>query len=212
MLSFRWLTPLAWLSLIVLALPSAADEARDFQVLIDGKSSGEHHLRITADGGKTVVQTSADVRARFGLFNYTYSFRGSEVWDGKQFERASGVCVDGGKRTEVEARNQADRCVVSVNGKSRTLAGCAWTTLQWQLPSGTSLASLDVDTGKRLQVTLQRVAVEKLMLDEERNCTRFHLAGDAQADLWFDDTGRLVRQVSVEDGHRVELRLVRLRR
>ena len=36
--------------------------------------------------------------------------------------------------------------------------------------------------------------------------------GDVEVDVWYDEQGRLARQESVEDGHRMVMELVRVRR
>src|SRR5437588_719541 len=43
-------------------------------------------------------------------------------------------------------------------------------------------------------------------------CTRCRISGQSEADLWYDAQGRLVRQISIEDGHRTLLELKELRR
>lgn len=206
--------------LLILGVPAAhaADpaETRDFLVLIDGKQAGSYQLSVTPNGGKTLVAESARVRIRFGLYTYTYKFDGSEVWDGAHLERLEATSVEGSKRTVVAAVMQGDRATITVNGRGRQDLACPWSTTHWRLPPpgllDRPLAILDVDTGKRVEGRLHLIETVRLQLaGQVRTCKHYRVTGGDQAEVWYDDTDRLVRQQTVEDGHRTELRLTGLR-
>lgn len=207
--------------LLALCAPAAraADtaETRDFQVFVDGKPAGQFHLTVApAEGGKTVVNARAAVRVRFGLYTYTYSYQGTEVWTGDRLERSQGTSTERKKQTSVSAVMQGERATIAVNGQGRTDLPCSWTTTHWRLPPGAkdnpTLAILDVDGGKRLQARLQRIESVRLNIaGQARPCTRYRVSGGDQAEMWFDEGGRLVQQLTVEDGHRTELRLTAIR-
>src|SRR5262249_46621335 len=114
---------------------ASGDEVRQFQVLIDGKPAGTHQFRIASGAaGRTVVTAQADVKARFGLIPYTYSFRGQEVWNGARLESLQCTSLDGGTRTVLSASMDERQIRVTVNGRTRADGPIAWTTLEWQLP------------------------------------------------------------------------------
>ena len=191
----------------------AADKAetRDFQVFVDGKPAGQFHLIVTpAEGGKTIVNARASVRVRFAFYTYTYSYRGTEVWAGDRLERSQGTSIERKKKTTVTAVMQGEQTTITVNGQGRTDLPCAWTTTHWCLPPGArdnpTLAILDVDAGKRLQASLRRIESTPLnVAGQVRTCTRYRVSGGDQAEMWFDETGRLVQQLTVKDGHRTDL-------
>ncbi len=43
-------------------------------------------------------------------------------------------------------------------------------------------------------------------------CQRYRLSGDMAAELWYDESERLVREDTVEEGHRTVIELARIRR
>ena len=56
---------------------------------------------------------------------------------------------------------------------------------------------------------LKRVGYEDVEVTGQRlSCSRWRISGGAEAELWFDSQGLLVRQIGKEDGHPTELRLV----
>jgi hypothetical protein len=213
------LAPALLLSLIPPAAQAAEQaETRDYQVVVDNKPAGHFHLTVSpAPDGKTVVNAEAAVRVRLGLYVYTYRYNGTEVWAGDRLERSHGHSADGGKKHTVAAVMQGDRATITVDGNSRTDLPCSWTTTHWRLPpqakQDATLAVLDVDAGKRLQARLQRIETVRLnVAGQVRDCTHYRVSGGDEAEMWFDENNRLVRQFTIEDGHRTELRLTGVRR
>jgi hypothetical protein len=212
------LCPTLLLSLVAPAARAAGQaEVRDYQVVVDNKPAGHFHLTVSpGEGGKTVVKAEAAVRVRLRLFTYTYSYQGTEVWAGDRLERSWGNSADGGKKHTVAAVIQGDRATITVDGRSRSDLACAWTTTHWRLPPHTgqeaTLAVLDVDAGKRLQARLQRIETVQLSIaGQVHSCTHYRVSGGDEAEMWFDESNRLVRQFTIEDGHRTELRLTGVR-
>ena len=61
-------------------------------------------------------------------------------------------------------------------------------------------------------VRAAKVTVNARVAGQAVECAHYRVSGGAQADLWFDANERLVRQDSIEDGHRTVLELTRLQR
>ena len=212
----RILPTLAAMSLVgVGAAPaSAADqERREFTILIDGKSSGTYHMTIRRqDDGSVVMSAEADVRVSYVVYTYKYSYHGSEVWKDGRLRRLESTSHDGGRRSAVTAMAEGPKLRVRANGRERLIRPDVWTTTYWHLPDESRrnrpLALLDADTARDIQGTLRRVGTERLKVaGQTRDCPHYRLTGDVRVDLWYDDEDRLVRQESVEDGHRTVLEL-----
>src|SRR5207247_336142 len=59
----------------------------------------------------------------------------------------------------------------------------------------------------------QRIGAEQLIVATQPvTATHYRIRGDVDVDLWYDDEGRLVRQTSLESGHRTLLELTKIRR
>jgi hypothetical protein len=209
---------------LLLTLPAgaarAADaETRDFTVLVDGKRAGDAHMTIQrADDGTAEVRCDTDVVVKIGPFRaYSYSYRGQEVWKGGRLLRLVSTCNDDGKRYAVAADADGDRLRVRVNGQERLARGDVWLTSYWQQPDGTrvnqAVPLLDADTGRDLGARLQFVGEQQLgVAGAAQNVKHYRLTGEVQVDLWYDASGRLARQEWVEEGHRTQLELARVRR
>jgi hypothetical protein len=106
---------------------------------------------------------------------------------------------------------------VTASGKTALMQPDVWTSSYWRMPApalrGVPLRLLDVDTGKTLAVRFDVLGTVRLAVAAQTiDCTQCRVSGQSQAELWYDAQRRLVRQVSVEDGHRTVLDLKEVRR
>jgi hypothetical protein len=203
-----------------LAGTSGAEEVehRDFAIVVDGKRAGSYHMEITRrDDGISVMSGQADVRISYLVYRYSYRYRGIESWKEGRLQRLDSSCNDNGKAFTVHAVAGNDRVNVHVNGREHPCPAEAWTTTYWRLPDAKlrnqQITLLDSDSGRLLNATLQYVGPTELNVAGSRqNCSRYRVSGDIGAELWYDDQDRLVREDTVEDGHRTVVELVRIRR
>lgn len=193
---------------------SAADqERREFTILIDGKPSGTYHMTIRRqDDGSVVMSAQAEVRLSYVVYTYKYSYQGSEVWKDGRLRRLESTSRDGGRRSAVTAVAEGPKLRVMADGRERLIRSDVWTTTYWHLPDESRrnrpLFLLDADTARDIEGTLRRVGTERLALaGQARDCPHYRLTGGVRVDLWYDDQDRLVRQESVEDGHKTVLEL-----
>ena len=203
-----------------LAGTSGAEEVehRDFAIIVDGKRAGSYHMEITRrDDGISVMSGQADVRISYLVYRYSYRYRGVESWKDGRLLRLDSGCNDNGKSFSVNAVAGNDALTVRVNGREHLCPAEAWTTTYWHLPDAKlrnqQITLLDSDSGRVLNATLQYVGSAELNVAGTRQtCTRYRVSGDIGADLWYDDQERLVREDTVEDGHRTVVELARIRR
>ena len=202
---------------VIVATPSlvrsADKEQRVFAVTVDGKPAGEYRMTITVDDGWEQLTCSAAVRVKHLVGQYRYSYHGTEIWRGGRLQQLDAASDDDGIRHTVRAVTDLAGLHVTVDGKAQPdHRPGAWPTTYYRLPDGaksaTSLSLLDVDTGKVLAVRLSLVGQAKVTIaDRPMDCTHYRVSGQAQAELWFDAPGRLVREETVEDGHKTVLEL-----
>jgi hypothetical protein len=212
------------LTLVALSVPTAVAAAadidqREFAVQVDGKPSGTYQLTIvTQDDGATTATGAATISVKIGPFTaYSYTYRGTETWKDGQLVRMESSANDNGKRLALAAVSEANGIRVTVNGQQGMHPGQAGTTSYWRLIDqrfrGPQVPLLDADTGRALQAQLTYVGVEQVsVLGKNTPCGHFRLRGDVQVDLWYDGSERLVRQESLEDGHKTILELTRYQR
>ena len=197
----------------------AADiETRDFVVRVSGKPAGEVHMTIhRQDNGQVRMRCDTDIKVNLLVAKYTYLYRGLEVWKDGRVVRFDSNTDDNGKRYVVSAAPEAGGLRVKVNNVERVVPADVWLSSYWCLPDpklrDQPLAILDADTGRDLDGRLKFVATEKRTVASQNvNVNHYRLTGKVDVDLWYDGSGRLVRQEWVDQGHRTVLELTRVRR
>jgi hypothetical protein len=215
------LLSLAALALVGLLPPSAhaADvETRDFDVLVDGKPSGEVHMTIhRQDNGVIRMSCDTAIKVGFVVGKYHFIYRGEETWKDNRVVRFSSTTNDNGKQFTVNAVAEKDGLRITVNNTERMARPEVWLTSYWSLPDPklrTGLIPLiDADTGKDLEARLNFVATEKRSVAGQNvSLNHYKLIGQVNIDLWYDGSERLIRQEWLEQGHRTTLELTRIRR
>ena len=204
----------------LLACPHAAAaaaevETRTFHVKIDGKPAGNYQMTIRHDNGTYTVTGEANVRLSYLIYRYTYTYAGTEVWKDGRLQRLDSNTNDDGKRFAVTAVADGDLVRVHANGTEHRSRPDVWTTTYWRLADAKlrnqAVTLLDADTGRDIRATLRYVGTQALTVaGQVQNCVHYSLAGGVKVELWYDDQERLVRQDSIEDGHRTMLELVRI--
>ncbi len=213
---------IARLSLTVLllaaALVQAGEEKRTFSVQVDKKHAGTNQIVIEtrADGTQTMT-CQAEVVVKATLYTYKYTFKGSETWQGDVLSKFSTSTNDDGKKHTVAAEVGKDGLDMTADGKNFLVKGPVWTTTYWKLPAqinrGPNVTLIDADTGKIINAKFEKIGVEKTkMLNQQVDCVHYRLSEGVQVDLWYDGDDRLIRQESIEEGHKTVLEISRLQR
>ncbi len=196
---------------------ATADELLEYEVIVKQKSMGKVLIRNhTMQDGATISITDTNVEAEFLLMKHRYEYHGQETWRGNRLVRLDSRTNDNGKQLAVSAIVDSDRSVVNVQGKQRQ-AGPAFvmTTNYWRLPdlklAVGKFSIIDSDTGTTFNVQLTDIGSETVVLGNQKvACEHYRISGDTAAELWFDRQGRLIRQLTVEQGFQTELRLARI--
>ena len=207
----------------VLFLPApaakAADiETRDFIVRVSGKPAGEVHMTIhRQDNGQVRMRCDTDIKVDLLVGKYTYLYRGLEVWKDGRVIRFDSNTDDNGRRYVVAAVAEPRGLRVKVNNVERVVRADVWLSSYWCLHDPRLreqvIPILDADTGRDLEARLHFVATEKRTVASQNvNLNHYRLTGKVSLDLWYDGSGRLVRQEWVDQGHRTVLELTRVRR
>jgi hypothetical protein len=209
---------LAGLTLAGAGARAADIETRDFAVLVSGKPAGEVHMTIhRQENGNIAMRCDTDIKVSMVIGSYKFIYRGLEVWKDRRLVRFDSNTDDNGKRYIVSAVAEAGGLRVKVNNAERMARPETWLTSYWSLPDpklrNQVIPILDCDNGKDLDGKLAYVATEKhRVAGQEVTLNHYRLSGKVQVDLWYDGSERLVRQEWVEQGHRTQLELVRVRR
>jgi len=189
-------------------------ETRTYDILVDGKNSGQSTLTITrwSDGSES-VSAEAKVTVTWTVFSYVYEFHGKEQWRDGRFEQLESRAVDGGTKLSLSVKREGGGFrVTKSKGKPASIPDVQLTTNYWREPAaGTdakSIAVLDADNGKLYDEKIDRLGQQELSIGGQKIAANaYRLKGKLDVELWFDAQGLLVRQVGKEDGHPTEVRL-----
>src|SRR5262249_36048459 len=102
---------------------AAEKETRTFAIKIDNQAAGTYQMTLSRPDERTVV---VDCRAEVSIsklliYNYKYSYQGTEFWRDGRLVRLSSKSNDDGNLCEVLAQTNGDALRVRVNGKDHTI-------------------------------------------------------------------------------------------
>jgi hypothetical protein len=195
---------------------AVSTETRKFNISVDGERCGKFRLTIASHpDGREVVEGDAALELKYFLYTFRYASKGVETWHSGRLLQLDNASRYGGSKYAVTARRQGQELVVQANGEQRKVRGDVWVTSYWREPKsdlvGQNIALLDADKGRTLTGKLQRVGKESLQLGgQAQACTHYRLQGEVDVDLWYDAQSRLVRQNTVESGHKTQLELAEI--
>jgi hypothetical protein len=213
-------------------------ETREFKVSVDGKGRGKCTIEISRrEDGSDRMQIDAALSFNYVVYEYRYLSVGTEVWKDGRLVRLENMADYNGTKYVVAAKADQKGLRVTVNDKSSQVEPDVWTTSYWRLPnrlaqlnaagasaivptggrrparkgSAVTIALLDSDKGVRLKGLVQRVGDETITVAGEKvACTHFKIGGDVKVEVWYDADQRLVRQETVDSGHKTVMELTRL--
>jgi hypothetical protein len=191
--------------------PVALCERRNYDVLIDNKPAGHYQLQFTRSGQGTDVRSACDIDYRFLIFHYRYKYRGHEQWQSGALQSLESDSNDDGKRCAIVAKRGGSQFDVTVDGRTRREPIDLRTSSYWSAPPSQDFSSkfVEVDTGKLMHVRFQFMDTQNLQCGQQQiACKHYKLTGDDPGEVWYDDAQHeIVRQISVTDGHKTEVRL-----
>jgi hypothetical protein len=213
-------------------------ETREFKISVDGKQRGKCTMQMRRrDDGTDKINIDAGLSFNFVVYEYRYHSKGTEVWKDDRLLELDNASDFNGTKYSVKASSGSKGLHATVNGKKSQVEPDVWVTSYWRLPKylvqtsaaaqqgvvpaggnrtpGTkvpqAVSLLDSDKGRNLHGELTHVGDETITVAGKRKtCTHYRITGDVQVELWYDSSRRLVRQESIDDGHKTVLELARI--
>lgn len=207
----KWWRAVALVLSMVTADATLADtklpEFRSYTIYRDGSEIGIRNLTIVQQGKDTVVDivTRIEVSVAFiTVFTRDEEFR--EVWRVGQLVSFTSVVDDDGEDFTVEALRDGTDIKVTANDVSYQAPADSLPGTYWTQEIGDASTLIHVKTGILQQVTTEP-AGEKTVETGMGRVAAFHytMTGDENVELWFDNTGVVVRAVyASNDGSEIE--------
>lgn len=204
-------------ALLLMLMAGPELETREFRVSVDGRQAGSYKMTIARHPDGTVCQTGqCDVTVQVFLKKYVYSYRGTETWKDGQLMKLESSTNDDGKRYNLRVQLDGVALRAIANNQAISIPATSWTTSHWHMPVDRrqgDITRIDNDNGRVLPGRISRVGQEQQTVAGQSIMTnRYRVTGTAPVDLWFDGADRLVRQESIEDGHRMVIELLKITR
>jgi hypothetical protein len=209
--------PHAFCSILLLlfaALPAKAQQPADdrlYQVLIDGKDCGTLTIRYQAQSNGTVqVTVRTNIQCRFLLMQYRYKLNAVEEWSHGRISSLDSAADDNGSQTRARLRTKDQKFVLQVNDTpAKRIADCAASTsfaIRPPIDAKNHAVLLDVDSGKMIDTIWKSQGNDTVPTGELRiSCDKFLVSGGVDAQVWFDQEGRLVKQMFKDSGSQVSI-------
>jgi hypothetical protein len=201
-------------------------QRRQFAISVDGTNRGTCTMQIRRrSDGTTWMKSEAEIRINYLVYRYNYSSSGTEVWKNGRLLGFKNESDYNGTQYHVKAAANGNSLQVTVDGTVSKVPAEAWLSSYWQSPdhltvgqvadrdaNGVRLVSIiDSDQGRLVHGKLARLGDETLnVAGEQKVCSHYRLAGDMSIDVWYDTSGRMVRQESLERRHKVRFELTEI--
>ena len=190
----------------------APRETRAFKILVDGKERGKLKMTVGRRDDHEIMTSEAEVRVNYFVYNYVYTSRGTEIWKAGRLRKFNNTANYNGKHYAVQAVAKENGLAVKVNGQERVAHPDIWLTSFWRLPAAKfrnqSVPLMDADKGHDIQGKLKYVGMSPINVGGKmQKCAHYRVTGGIEADLWYDQQDRMVRQESVESGHSTTMEL-----
>jgi len=193
-------------------------QTREFKISIDGTERGKLTMQLAKrDDGTETMRGQTALSFNFVVYNYRYSSSGTEVWKSGRLLQLKNESDYNGDKYIVQASAQKQELAIEVNGETQRTDADVWVTSYWREPEphkvGQKLSLFEADKGRKRTGTLKRIGTEQLSVAEKKvKATRYQIRGDVEVDVWYDEEKRLMRQDTLESGHRALLELTQITR
>ncbi len=195
-----------------------SQQTREFRVSVDGKVRGNQTMTFSrrSDGSET-MNGEVEVVMNFVVYRYRYASSGTETWkDGRLIQLVNEADYNGDKYV-IQGAATKQNLQYEVNGETHRAPADIWAASYWREPDpkriGQNVRVLDSDKGRQLTATLERLEPETLKTDAGTiKASHYRMGGDVEVDVWYDQHGLIVRQESVETGHKTLVELTKIRK
>ncbi|HEV3304258.1 MAG TPA: DUF6134 family protein [Planctomycetaceae bacterium] len=188
-------------------------QTRTYSISIDGTRRGSSKAEFRSGNGIVWIQSESEIRINYLVYKYNYTSSGTEIWKNGRVAAFENTADYNGTSYTVKGTSTPRGLQIATNGTTSLVSRDVWDTSYLLLPDrlarvdAAAVVLLDSDKGRLLSGKIQLIG-EETLAEGQKPCTHYRISGDAEVDVWFDASRRLVRQVSHERGHKVRFELL----
>jgi hypothetical protein len=177
----------------------------------DGSAIGSHKLTFQpqSDGLLAVdIETKIAVKAVF-VTVYRFEHQAHEEWRQNQLVSLQTKTHDDGTDHQIHAQELAGLLQITADGASRAVAEPIFPASLWNPDALTQGQLLNSLTGATMAVSITNLGRETIATSSgDQMAQHYHIAGDLERDLWFNDQGQLAGVAfKAKDGSSIRYRL-----
>lgn len=199
------LTAAVFLSLPVTQAPageqdqmSAVHKKSDFgfSVLREGSAIGHHSIDFTRRGDDLVVDVSIDLEVKFAFITlYRYTHRNQEVWRNGQLYSIKTKTDDDGTEHWVTGRATAGGFEVESDRGDAVLSADVIPSSYWHPDTRKAETLLNTQTGELAQINVAAGETKNYLAMPwgPQAARSFEVSGDVDLNLWYDESGCLLK-------------------
>lgn len=193
-----------------------SQHTRVFRVIVDRKPRGTHMMTIQRrQDGSEVMRGESNVFVNMIAYKFYYTSNGSETWKSGRLIQLVNESDYNGEKFLVQGAATQQALNYQVNGESQKAPADAFASYWREPPAkrvGLKVNLLNADKGLQMTADLERLEDESIKIDSELlKAKHYRMRGEVEVDVWYDDLGYLVRQSSLESGHRTILELTEIK-
>jgi hypothetical protein len=193
-----------------------SQHTRVFRVIVDRKPRGTHMMTIQRrQDASEVMRGESNVFINFIAYKFYYTSNGSETWKSGRLIQLVNESDYNGEKFVVQGAATQQALNYEVNGESQKAPADAFASYWREPPAkrvGQKVNILNADKGLQMTADLERLENDTIKIDtESMKAKHYRLRGEVDVDVWYDELGYLVRQESLETGHRTILELIEIK-
>jgi len=201
--------------LLALAAPAKAADAPAplrFEITRNGSAIGRHEVVFRRDGDLLRVSIAIDIKVSLaGLITvFRYEHRNEEAWRGDRLVALESKSNNDGDAEFVRGKADGDDFAVDAVSGAKRLPGSAVSTTYWNPVLLRQSALLNSGDGTLMKIAVTSRGEESIEAGGGAiRAARYELAGDLNAELWYDAGGRWVKaRFKGKDGSDIAYRLL----
>lgn len=201
------------MGLVLTAASQSMAAMRDweFQVLLDERPIGYHRFTLRGEGTERQLTSEARFNVKLWFINaYRYAHDATEVWRDNCIEKMTARTLDGGKKLEVVASQDAGYLAVTSTRGRDVLHGCVMSFAYWNPEILRQSRLLNVQTGEYTPVRIAALGDEQVTVrGSMMTATRYRISGPQfPIDLWYSvDQTWVALQSTVDRGRSLRYEL-----
>jgi hypothetical protein len=180
---------------LALPAPAGAAELRAYSVLRDGDEIGEHRVAFESQGENLQVTVDTDLKVKLAFVTvFRFEHHRVERWSGGKLVSLEGKNHDDGDDYEITITAEGEGYRRTVNGKEELIAGPALPAVLWTRDVVGHTRLISAVSDQVYQVETEALGRETVATGGgELEAEYYSMTGDLDRELWYDDSGVLLK-------------------